>query len=173
MEGYIDKLKLLFLYKLLTAPPSSIHKQLFVKRLFSYIQRLTEMPLGFVPDIINLLHKYELYYVLQDFIDSGHIPPHHVWKKTIKDKIHEYQTECWRCNISQISDLRHFSFVHYNLKPLDLWQVAKRNPYFIGSITNSVNILCGNIPSILADAFLDNGSFYTCTLCNRRICLTL
>ena len=90
IEGYIDKLKLLFLYKLLTAPPSSIHKQLFVKRLFSYIHRLTETPLGFVPDIINLLHKYELYYVLQDFIDSGHIPSHHVWKKTIKDKIHEY-----------------------------------------------------------------------------------
>ena len=30
-------------------------------------------------------------------------------------------------------------------------------------------ILCGNIPSILAEAVLDNGPFYTCTLCNRRL----
>lgn len=93
IEGYIDKIKLLFFHKLLTAPTTSIHKKLFVKRLFSFIYRLVEKPLGFVPDIVNLLHKYELYHVLQEYMDCGYIPPYLVSKKTIKNNIYKNQLE--------------------------------------------------------------------------------
>lgn len=67
-EGYIDKTKLLFFHKLLSSPSTSIRKIVFIKSLFSYLYRLSNMSLGFIPDIIRILHKYEF--------DNGLKTPH-------------------------------------------------------------------------------------------------
>ena len=58
--GYIDKIKLLFLGSLCRSSPVYLHKQLVIKRLFSYLTQGCPVTLGYVPDITNILKTYNL-----------------------------------------------------------------------------------------------------------------
>ena len=54
----IDKRKLYFLQKLIVMPESSNTKQILLRRLFTYLQNITDRtPLGFIPDIMVILQK--------------------------------------------------------------------------------------------------------------------
>ena len=141
IEGYINKAKLLFLHKLITSPPTPTHQILFIKRLFNYIYGAVEKPGGFIPDIVGILVKYDLCYILDDYIKSGNTHSHLTWKKEVINRIHEHELEQWKNEISQIIELRHFYAKHSKLEPLQLCQVAKRNPIYINDIASSVNIL--------------------------------
>ena len=67
----IDKRKLLFLQRLLRMPENSATKQIFIRRLFTYLYSITDRtPLGFVPDILNILAKYNLADYLNGYITN-------------------------------------------------------------------------------------------------------
>lgn len=170
IEGYIDKAKLLFLHRLLSAPSESIQKLLFINRLFSYLYEAAKKPLGFVSDVIGVLRKYDLYNFLEEYLEYGNIPNAKVWKKLIIHKISSRQMVIWKHGVGHKKELEHYGTIHTFLQPLELWNVAKRNPYFINAITNTVNILCGNIPDVFVKATIDDGECYTCKLCKYNFC---
>ena len=104
-------------------------------------------PRGFIPDIVGVLVKYDLCYILNNYKKSRSTPSHLTWKKEVINKIHEHELEQWKSDISQIIKLRHSYARHSKLEPLELWQVAKRNLIYINTIANSVNLLRSNIHS--------------------------
>ena len=57
VEGYIDKEKLLFLFKLMKSSGTTVHKSLFAFRLFSYLNKFVSKPLGFIPECISHIRK--------------------------------------------------------------------------------------------------------------------
>ena len=101
ISGHIDKMKLAFLHKMMFSPPSSVHKAMFINRLFSYIYSVVEKPCGFIPDVVQLLVKYELVYLLEDYINEGWVPSHEVWKKLISEKMNDHQTNIWKAGIGE------------------------------------------------------------------------
>lgn len=167
VEGYIDKAKLLFLYKLMKSSSSTAHKSLFVTRLLSYFYKIVSKPLGFIPDVFRILQKYELLDYIDDYMTTGILPSEKFWKATITKRITCHQNDIWKKGISEKPELSNFGKIHAILQPLDLWYVAKRNPLFIREILNTVNIVCGNVPEALMNAVIDSGAYFKCRLCSK------
>ena len=70
IEAEIDKRKFLLLGQLCRLGGNSAVEQLFVLRLCAFVNGLSSI--GFLP--VNLLHKYDLYYVLQSYLNTGVFP---------------------------------------------------------------------------------------------------
>jgi hypothetical protein len=67
MEAYIDKAKLIYFGRLCMLGPDTTTKQVFVNRLFSFRYRQgEERVMGFIPDVMRLLQKYDL----QEFLET-------------------------------------------------------------------------------------------------------
>ena len=167
VEGYIDKAKLLFLFKLMKSSGTTVHKSLFTFRLFSYLNKLVSKPFGFIPDVFRILEKYELQDYIDDYVTNGILPSEHMWKATITKRIALHQNDIWLKGISEKPELTNFGKIHSSLRPLDLWYVSKRNPLFIREIKNTVNIAFGNVPQALMKAVTDESAYFKYKLCSK------
>ena len=62
-------------------PESSITK-IFLRRLFTYLQNITDRaPLGFIPDIMVILQKYNLVNYIHEYSLNHTFPNTSAWKK--------------------------------------------------------------------------------------------
>ena len=169
IEGYIDKLKLLFLYKLISLSPSTIEKIIFVKRLVSFMYKTTKKQLGFIPDITQILIKYDLHHYLTTYVEKGVFPNKVFWKAEVKQSIHQYQLSLWREGMMAKPELKIYREMQTELKPLELWNAARRNPKYLQPIATLVNLMCGNIPSDLTTAVVECESNFKCKLCGKYL----
>ena len=60
--------------------------------------------------------------------------------KIVYNHINEFEIEKWK------DELLFYRQIDTTLKPLHLWEVARRNPLEKTSIATLVHIICGNIP---------------------------
>lgn len=167
IEGYIDKRKLLFLGNLCRAETNSVQKEIFIFRLYSFLYGSSQKNQGFVPDIYRILHKYNLREVMDDYLVNQSFPSKNLWKNLVVNTIDRTQMVNWRFGIATKPELQVFGSVHQKLKPLVLWQVAKRHSYAIKLIANLVNLLCGNIPSTIMSAVRECDGDYKCNFCDN------
>ena len=149
IDGYIDKNKLLFFRSLVCSSPNTIHKQLFTRRLTNYIYRLTENQRGFIPDITDTLVSYDLEDCLAKYLETAMFPSKREWTRIISYKIQNYQFQKWREQLLVKPELKLYAAVHNKLDTLELWTVAFRNPLFMKAISNTVNVLCANVPAVV------------------------
>ncbi|OOZ37539.1 RNA-directed DNA polymerase, partial [Solemya elarraichensis gill symbiont] len=119
----IDKRKLLFLHKLIVLPLNSIPKHMFHLRLFSYI--ITQKGNGFIPDICDILSRYNLTQYLTSFMETNGFPTKNVWKRIVKNRIRHTENTLLRTRINHDSDFARFRDVHNEYKPLVHWQISK------------------------------------------------
>ena len=84
----IEKRKLCFLEKLCHMGNDNISKQIFIRRLFQYKTRnINDCQYGFVPDIYNILSKFNLSKYLETYIQSNKFPTKYCWKQIVKKSI--------------------------------------------------------------------------------------
>ena len=165
--GYINKMKLLFLQRLIVSYPSSVEKVLFIRRLCSFIYGSSVPSLGFIPDIITVLKRYNLYNYLDLYLTDGVFPGKIEWKRIVSASILENEQLTWRESMSERINLDLYSRVHTKLRPLDLWTTAWCNPCYLKPIAGLVNILCGNIPLELLNATVKSDAGIYCLLCGK------
>ena len=168
IEGYIDKSKLLFLQKLVVSSPDSIHKKIFIQRLFRFLNKVSSDMQGYNVHIFQVFQKYHLEDYLTIYVESGHFPVEQCWKNIVRTAIHSHQCELWRRGIDLKPELENYSFIHNELKPLELWCVALRNPTFLKAIANAVNIVSGNVPSAVMMKVSRGETDFTCNFCNKH-----
>ena len=66
----------------------NISKQIFVRRLFQYkTKKDNNRQYGFVPDIYNILSKFNLLDYLEIYIKSNKFPTKYCWKQLVKKSI--------------------------------------------------------------------------------------
>ena len=94
--GYIDKIKLLLLGSLCRSSPLYLHKQPFLKRLFSYLTQGCPVALGYVPDIINILKTYNLYSYLDHYLKNCTFPSKSIWRKNVVDTLNNHEITKWK-----------------------------------------------------------------------------
>ena len=88
LASEIDKRKLLFLHKILTLSPGAVTKELFLRKYVSYITDRSSVSLGFVPDICDILIKYNLQSLMNNFVNNSQVlPSKPVWKTLVKTTI--------------------------------------------------------------------------------------
>ena len=81
IESEIDARKLLFLGRLCRMNCETLPKQIFLARLFSHLEKLSNTQYGFIPDILQLLANYELLPFLSSWLENGHFPEKYAWKE--------------------------------------------------------------------------------------------
>ena len=63
----IDKRKVFFLGMLINSSGTQVYKVMFYRRLISWKWDFKSVMTGFIPDIIDILHKYDLFCFMNDF----------------------------------------------------------------------------------------------------------
>lgn len=169
MEGTIDKAKLIYFGRLCRSREILLSKRIFTARLSSYILEQAKQRLGFIPDIIRALNKYSLTNYLTTYLDEHLFPSKLSWRKIVYDGIEEIEIDKWKNGMLHKSELRFYRRIHRNLKPLDLWEVAKRNPCNKSSIALLVNIVCGNTPQTFKSWVIRDDSHNNCKFCDVLI----
>ena len=107
----IDKRKLYFLQFLVSANPSTLYKEIFIRRLFrNFDPERTQG--GFIPDILNILDTYGLTQYLTDYIDKHHFPNKWTWKRIVKSAIDVKEENLLRQRMNSDSDFKRFQYVH-------------------------------------------------------------
>ena len=81
----IDYRKLQLLGQLCRLPCNYLAKTIFVHRLTRYLSGSERQSCGFIPDIFNILSKYELLQYINYFTETSHFPSKYVWKQSLKD----------------------------------------------------------------------------------------
>lgn len=143
ITAYIDKRKLLFFQKLCCMDHTFLSKKIFLTRLFSYLVNFKRKHFGFIPDIVNILTKYELLDYLIDYISDGLFPNKPTWKIIVNCAIDKEQTQGWRQRIESDSDFSRFRQLHNSIQVAPFIRNAKsfieiQNSLFICKLWSTI-----------------------------------
>ena len=139
MDGTIDKAKLLYFGRLCRLHETLLTKKIFTERLSSYYIDPNKQTIGFIPDIIQILDKYSLGNYLSTYIEENTLPAKLSWTKIVYDHINEFEIEKWKNGMLGKDELLFYRRIHRTLKPLHLWEAARRNPLEKTSIATLVH----------------------------------
>ena len=104
---------------------NSASKQIFIRRLFAYLNNITDRaPLGFMPDIVNVLARYNLSSYLEKYITDYIFPATAIWKRTVKYALFQHQVKSFQHALEADTDFIRFKKIHGFIKPSILWQAA-------------------------------------------------
>ena len=82
------------------------------------------MSIGFIPDICDLVDKYNLHFVLNDFFAyNDRLPSKPTWKNTLNNVIHQKETNIWEQRLSPDSEVCLFQTIHPCIKPAVVYKV--------------------------------------------------
>ncbi len=78
----------------------------------------------------------------------------------MRESIHLHQMQDWRSGIDSKPELEIYGKVHQAPEPLVWWETAMRNPRALAEISNAINVLNGNVPSLLMEKVRDVGDSF-------------
>ena len=108
----------------------SITQKLFIRKYLLYIADNNNVKLGFIQDICSLLYKYNLQYLINDFVNkSCQVPSKYAWKCIVKKAIYSLETQLWKERLSLDSDFKYFRILHVDIKPALVYQLSKEQAY--------------------------------------------
>ena len=157
VDYYIDKKKLSFLQKLCTMPPDLLPRKIFNLRLQLYMLRGYRGQKCFIPDIVNILHKYELFNYMQRYLNSTDFPTTLRWKRIVHRALICHYTHNWDLRTIHNSTFRRFRLIHDSIAPSPIWINCDTRAEVIHA-TSAINAL-------VFRQFYDT---YQCKLCDMR-----
>lgn len=157
IEAEIDTRKLLFLGRLCRLHSTTLTKKMFAIRLYSFIYNLAQKQKGFIPDIFDIIQKYELTDHLKQWLHDGSFPEKITWKKIVRTAVSTLYKSQRQTRISSDSDFFTFRLIFDDIDPSSLWKLP-RNCYKI-NLCKFVCKLISNIRECI--------NVYTCLLCQR------
>ena len=158
-SGYLNTLGLMFLYKILSLPNAAISKCIFVRRYLKYIQPNTTVKKGFIPDICELMLKYNLTFVIKDFFSTNCLPSKNSWKMIVSNAIKHKESILWRQRLQNDSDFCRFKEIHAEIYPSSIWSFAVSTPSL-------------NLAHIVANLLIKppNKDQFYCIICDNTFC---
>ena len=142
IEAYIDQQKLSFLGALWRLKSSDIASQVFLNRLYQFRNKCAHANRGFVPDVVEILHKNNLHDYLETYISTNTFPKKEQWKRTCKQTIISYEQTKWRRRISSCDDYFRFREVNQTLTPSVIWKAALVHPKALESLSFLAKLSC-------------------------------
>ena len=140
----IDKRKLFFLGMLINSSGTPVYKVMFHRRLIRWKWDFKSATTGFIPDIIHILRKYDLFCYMNNFIDNGEFPRRIQWKQIVIQSVRIVYEQNWRDKICSHLQLGIYAVVHQRCEASKWWRLAKRFPCYLEYITDVVRIMCGS-----------------------------
>ena len=100
--------KLLFLGRLCRLNYRMLPKRVFMTRLFSFLENLSEKQIGFIPDIISLLQEFDLFEVFNEWIVYGSFPSKLHWKCIVRNAVNDSFKQSRITRMSHDTDFSRF-----------------------------------------------------------------
>ena len=101
--------------------------KIFITRLLLYLNNCTTISGGFIPDIIKIVRKYDLFSYVDNFVKTSSFPSSKKWKYLlIKSSVIAYEEHCLiheRFNID--IDFTYFRLIQERILPHRTWTVLK------------------------------------------------
>ena len=118
IDAEIDVRKLLFFGRLCRMKFDALPKQIFLVRLFSYLENLTRNQLGFMPDIFRMLNQS----FLQSWLQDGSFPDNLVWKRLVRNAVSNEHISCRNNRMLADQELRGFCRIFEQSEPCSIWK---------------------------------------------------
>ena len=157
IAGTIDQCKLNFVHKLMSLPPDTVIKRIFLDKLYHVV--LTPGPANdrsITHDLWKVIHKYNVQSEVKSYIGGGQLISKSLWKQFCKCAVHENEQTCWKNGLIRKGALR-FYHVHDTLTPHPLYFTIKLHMNFRKLLLNVVRIL----------AFPEQSDECACTACDE------
>ncbi|KAK3105405.1 hypothetical protein FSP39_024486 [Pinctada imbricata] len=136
--------KLLFLGRLCRLNYRMLPKQVFMTRLFSYLEDLSGKQIGFIPDILSLLQEFDLFDVFNEWIIHGSFPSKLIWKRIVRNAVNDLFTQSRITRMSHDTDFSRFRTIFPD-NAVRLWSLPT-NCYEI-SLCKYIAKICAEPPS--------------------------
>ena len=123
---------------LVNSSGTPVYKVMFHRRLIRWKWDFKSATTGFIPDIIHILRKYDLFchmYVLNNFIDNGKFPSRIQWKQIIIQSVRIVYEKNWRDTICIHLPLGIYAVVHHRCEAFKWWLLARRFPCYLEYVT--------------------------------------
>ena len=102
----ISKRKLYLLGRIINSSSSLAHRKLFIRKLVTWKWKQNNCTMtGFVPDIIKLLGKANLFSYITEFLQKDYFPTKTTWKKIVKKAVYENDHCEWVDKIARKKEL--------------------------------------------------------------------
>ena len=108
----IDKRKLFFLGRTINATGNPLYRVLFYRRLICWKWDFRSSMTGFIPDIIFILRKYNLFCYMEDFVENNQFPSKNQWKSIVTQSLRVVHEYIWREKICTHPQLSLYAIVH-------------------------------------------------------------
>ena len=96
ITSLVDKMKLLFVWRLLSLNPCNIYRKVFVYRFFSVLLSSVMTNISPVAQIISVCIKYKILDHVRNSIQTGKIPSKDQWKCMVIKVISDLEFSSWR-----------------------------------------------------------------------------
>ena len=111
LESMIDQRKLTFLGIMCRLVNNSSAKYLFMYRLSYAMNFLNNNMTGFFPDIIRILHKYNLFEYIKNYANGAVFPSKHLWKQLTKNAVFNLYRSNWTLRVQHDQLLSRYSYL--------------------------------------------------------------
>ena len=148
IEGEIEKKKLSFLGRLVNSSDNLAQVKLLMVRIIRWKYR-KKISTGFVPDVMKIAHKYNLWSYIQTFLEDGTFPTKMQWKSVVFKAINSNEEDIWREKIASKYDMDRYLRVHNTLSASCWYLLLQRYP--------TINIFVTTVLRLLCNSFTVNG----------------
>ena len=142
LEAYIDLQKPSFLCALCRLKPSDIASKVFIHRLYHYRNKCTHTNRGFIPDVVEILNKYNLHRHLDSYVSANTFPKTEQWKRICKQTISSYEQTKWRLRMASCDDFFRFREISQTLNTSVIWKAALDQPKTLESMSFLAKLSC-------------------------------
>jgi len=157
LTSVIEIRKLMFLHKILSLPPTSTAKELFTRKYCMFTIDRSSVTLGYIPDICKIIAKYNLQFMLNDFISGQQtLPTKARWKNIVSCAIKTREAELWDNRVTSDPDFVLYKVLQPNIVPAVVYRVCQES-YFRKTMYTVANLWSRSVK-------LDN---HTCDFCDK------
>ena len=162
LEIEIDLKKLTLFGQFFRANTCTWMKRVFLFRLLSYVNCHENVQQGFIPDVLNLLEKYQLIHVVHTYLSCSNFPSKFAWNSLIKNKLHSSAINA-RHSRTLAQDFYRFRIIQPEFRPHWAWYFSKsRRKLLIPCISvvqmtaNLTDVKQNNSACVACDSYYDN-----------------
>ena len=128
LPAIIEYRKLMFLHKFMSLPSGSVSRDIFTRKLILFVNERSRIRLGFIPDVCQILFKYELHVLVNNLLSPQHsIPSKLEWKSRVNSVILRKKTYLWDQRMASDSDF--LRILQLAIEPAVVYKVCNRSLY--------------------------------------------
>ena len=168
MQGYIDLIRLMFIWRILVMPTECIYKYVILRRIVYNLSELQTqnsiLNISPIYEIMKNAKKYNLLEFIKNAVYNGEYISKHQWRIKVKTAIYEHEWRRHKVTFELYKNLNTYKNSIFGIALSPWWIHASRYPELYKQVTLLIRLLTGTQP--LEESY--NTTYY-CSACSSNI----